>query len=430
MKASFWLSFIMFFRFLGLFLVMPLISIYAMGLTHNGLLVGLGVSGYALTQIFFLYFLGKLSDKIGRKKVIAGGLLVFALGSLIAGLAPNIYILIIGRFLQGAGAISSTVTAFISDLVPEDKRSRAMAFFGMFIGLSFIASLILGPALGAKLGVPSLFLISAFLALLAIGVLVFLVPPQPKILHHKEDAPNLRAILAQTNLLKMNVFMFFHSAVMTTAFFIIPVIFTERFHYARSELAFIFVPAMALGIISMGAAIYFGEKKGGVKPVFIFGILLIIAGFSLSKLLLDLGAFLVSVVLIFAGITSVEPLLQSSATKFTKARSKGAALGVFSSFQYAGILSGGVASGILIKTAGLESLISAVLLLSVLWLAFSFFIENPPKIKTFLAKNLSPQITALKGFVEFYQSPSSGDFVIKIDTRKTREEDVQRLINV
>ena len=178
------LSSIIALRFFGLFLVLPVLSVYAINLQGaTTTLVGIVVGGYALTQMIFQIPFGVMSDKLGRKGTIITGLLLFAVGSIFCAIADDILTLLVGRFLQGAGAIGAVVTAMISDLVKEEQRPKAMAIMGMAIGMSFAASMILGPTIGSFAGVESLFYITTLIALGSIVVLVKAVPNPPKITH-------------------------------------------------------------------------------------------------------------------------------------------------------------------------------------------------------------------------------------------------------
>ncbi len=178
------LSLIISFRFFGLFIVLPVLSVYAINLYGaTTTLVGIVIGGYALTQMIFQVPFGVMSDKLGRKGTIITGLLLFAIGSIFCAIANDILMLMVGRFLQGAGAIGAVVTAMISDLVKEEQRPKAMATMGMFIGMSFAASMILGPTISSFSGVPTLFYLTAVIALVSIVVLVKMVPNPPKITH-------------------------------------------------------------------------------------------------------------------------------------------------------------------------------------------------------------------------------------------------------
>ena len=184
------LSSILFLRFLGLFLVLPVLSVYSLDLQGaTPFLVGVIVGGYALTQAIFQVPFGSMSDKIGRKPTILFGLLIFLIGSLICAYSTDIYTLMVGRFLQGAGAIGAVVTAMIADLVEEKTRGHAMAIMGGFIALSFAAAMALGPVLASSFGISAIFFITAVLAIISIVILFTKVPTPPKIKHiYNKDA--------------------------------------------------------------------------------------------------------------------------------------------------------------------------------------------------------------------------------------------------
>ena len=190
------LSLIIALRFFGLFLVLPVISVYALSLEGaTPTLVGIVIGGYALTQMLFQIPFGIMSDKFSRKGTIVFGLIIFAIGSLICALSTDIYTLIFGRFLQGAGSIGAVVTAMISDLVKEEQRPKAMALMGSFIGLAFALSMIAGPTIGAFAGVEWLFYITLFLALISIFLLIKKFPNPPHITHTYNKKSNLSEIL-------------------------------------------------------------------------------------------------------------------------------------------------------------------------------------------------------------------------------------------
>ena len=201
------LSFIIALRFLGLFIVLPVLSVYALSLEGaNEILVGVVIGGYALTQVIFQVPFGMVSDKWGRKNTIIFGLIIFILGSIVCAMSNDIYSLMFGRFLQGAGAIGAVVTAMISDVVKEEVRAKAMAMMGGSIAGAFAIAMMVGPIMGAKYGVSSLFWLTAVLSLLAIVILVTLVPQAPKIVHsYSEEESKISVVLKDKNLMKMNI---------------------------------------------------------------------------------------------------------------------------------------------------------------------------------------------------------------------------------
>jgi len=346
-------------RFLGLFIVLPVISVYALSMPGaNNTIVGIVIGGYAITQMLFQVPFGIMSDKLGRKGTIITGLLVFAIGSIFAAIATPIPTLLLGRFLQGAGAIGSVVTAMISDLVKEEQRPKAMATMGGSIALSFAVSMIAGPVIGSALGVSSLFWIVAFLALFSIVVLVKFVPDAPHIIHtyHNKDR---FGFLVNGNLIKMNITNMLQKGMMTFAFMIIPIVLTKTYGWQISELWKIYLPAMIAGILAMAPAAILSEKKGMFKQVLIAGIIFFaisyyLIGLSGANLNIQLNndsyiLFIVGIVIFFIGFNMHEPIMQSLTTRYTKVHEKGKVLGVFNSFGYFGTFIGGFVGGLYLK---------------------------------------------------------------------------------
>ena len=250
-------------RFLGLFIVLPVLSVYALKLkSSNELLVGIAIGGYAATQMLLQVPFGMLSDKIGRKTTLAFGLVIFILGSLVCAYSNDIYTLIAGRLLQAAGAIGAVATAMISDMVKEEQRAKAMAMMGGSIALAFALSMILGPLIGGNFGVDKLFLLTALFATIAIVILYIKLPNPPKITHdYENNKEEIIATLKDVNLLKMNITNMLQKGMMTLAFLIIPITMVKEFGYLKSELWHVYLPSMILGIFAMGFSAVIGEKK-------------------------------------------------------------------------------------------------------------------------------------------------------------------------
>jgi len=362
------LSAIIALRFLGLFLVLPVISVYAINLEGSTTtLVGIVVGGYALTQMIFQIPFGVMSDKLGRKGTIITGLLLFAIGSLVCAISTDIYTLLLGRFLQGAGAIAAVITAMISDLVKEEQRPKAMATMGMFIGISFAVSMLAGPTLGAAFGIEVLFYITMILALASIFVIVKLVPNPPQITHTYNGKAKLSSVLGNKNLIKMNITNFLQKGLMTFAFMIIPMVLMKNYEWVLADLWKVYLPAMIFGFIAMAPAAIIAEKKGKFKEILVIGIALfavsyLIIGFSSSTLV-----FIIGVVVFFIGFNMHEPIMQSLATKFAKVHQRGLVLGIFNSFGYLGTFLGGLVGGIFFESAGMSSIVIAITIICILW---------------------------------------------------------------
>jgi len=381
-KKVFPLSSILFLRFLGLFLVLPVLSVYALDLEGaTPFLVGVIVGGYALTQAIFQVPFGTLSDKIGRKPTILIGLVIFLVGSIICALSTDIYMLMFGRFLQGAGAIGSVVTAMIADLVEEKTRGHAMAIMGGFIAMSFAIAMALGPVVASHYGISAIFFITAILAVLAIVILFVKVPTPPKIKHIYHEKTKTSDILKDPNLLGMIIINAMQKGLMTIAFVIIPVFLTKEeygFGWAKSDLWMVYAPAMVAGLVAMGPAAVFGEKKNIPKQIFLVSILLFTASFVLMGTTSSSTVFIVAVVFFFIAFNMMEPLVQSMISKFAKVHQKGAALGIANSVAYFSTFLGGTFAGLYLDVSGRESLGLSIGAIGVVWFIWTMLkMKNP-----------------------------------------------------
>jgi len=378
------LSAILSLRFLGLFLVLPVLSVYAMSMEGaTPLLVGVIVGGYALTQAIFQVPFGTISDKIGRKPTLFVGLVIFMIGSIVSAMSSDIYMLMIGRFLQGAGAIGAVVTAMISDLVPEEVRGKAMAMMGGTIAIAFAVAMGLGPVLGAAYGVDTLFWITAGLAGLAMLLLFTKVPTPPRIRHIYHNTTTTMDILRDPNLLGMVIINGMQKGLMTVAFVLIPLILTDPvseggFGWETKELWMAYLPAMIFGLIAMGPAAVFGEKYNKAKQIFLISIVLFIIAFLLMGFAGSAWLFIVGVVSFFIGFNMMEPLVQSLISKYAKVHQKGAALGVSNSVAYFMTFLGGTFAGLMLDISGPHMIGISLAVVGILWLVWTALkLSNP-----------------------------------------------------
>jgi len=434
-KKVFPLSSILFLRFLGLFLVLPVLSVYALDLEGaTPFLVGVIVGGYALTQAIFQVPFGTMSDKIGRKPTILLGLVIFLIGSLVCAYSTDIYTLMFGRFLQGAGAIGSVVTAMISDLVEEEVRGKAMAIMGGFIALSFAIAMGLGPVVAANFGISTIFLITAVLAILAIFVLFIKVPTPPKIKHIYHKKAKTSDILKDSNLLNMIIINTMQKGLMTIAFVLIPILLTKPeygFNWEKSELWMVYVPAMIAGLVAMGPAAVFGEKKNIPKQIFLLSIVLFLISFLIMGFTTSSTVFVLGVVAFFVAFNMMEPLVQSMISKFAKVHQKGTALGISNSSAYFATFLGGTFAGLYLDISNRESLALSVATIIVIWLVWTAFkLQNPIRHShLYIPQNdvNIDKLTALEdeNIAEWYINETEDVIVIKYVTASIEEEDLK-----
>ena len=427
------LSLIVALRFFGLFIVLSVLSQYAKDIPGgNALLAGIALGGYALTQAVLQVPFGVMSDRIGRKKTILFGLLLFAAGSVVAAMADNIYILLLGRFLQGAGAIGSVVTAMIADQVREDQRAHAMAVMGMTIAMSFAAAMIIGPVMAGYLSVSSLFWLTAALSLSALVILFTAVPEPPKIVHHySEEEAKIKHVFKDKDLVRMYITFLFHSGTMAIAFFIIPILMKEKFDMTTMDYWKVYLPAVFFGILAMAPAAIFGEKYSKGKEVFLVSIGFIVASFLLMGFSDSFIWFAVGATFFFIGFNMFEPLLQSFVAKFAKVHQKGAALGVANTFAYVGVFLGGAIGGWIYGHYQGEGIAVFVVILSVFWTVWIMGMRNPGlRANLFLdfdtyEKTKLQGLKTLDGVTDFYVNETEELIVIKYDAEEVSEEHIK-----
>ena len=360
-----YLSLIMAIRFLGLFIVMPLLAIFALNLNGaSETTVGIALGAYALSQMFLQVIFGKMSDKYGRKHILAFGLLILALGSLVCAVSTDIYTLIFGRLLQGAGAIGGGVLAYLNDLATEETRGKIFARMGQFIALAFGISMIIGPTIGAKYGVNSLFDITAGLAVLAIVLLYLKVPNPPKIEHFQEKA-TIGEVIKNKELLKIYFSGFMQKGLMVVIFMVTPLIFVNELGWDKFELWKVYVPALVFGIVAMPFGAIMAEKKGKGKLVFILSAMFMVA----SVVAFLIHFYIAGVILFFFGFNLLEPVLQSFTGKVARIHEKATAMSLGNSIQYLGIFLGGMVAGIIKQYYGYSALFYLILAMGLAWIA-------------------------------------------------------------
>ncbi|MCD4757346.1 MAG: MFS transporter [Arcobacteraceae bacterium] len=434
------LSLIISFRFLGLFIVLPLISVYALSLPGaTTTLVGIVIGGYAITQMIFQVPFGIMSDKLGRKETIIMGLLLFAIGSIFCAIATDMLTLLLGRFLQGAGAIGAVVTAMISDLVKEEQRPKAMALMGGSIAASFAIAMLLGPIIGAYAGIGSLFWLTALLAIASIFILVKLVPNAPHVTHTYHNHSKT-AFLLKPDLIKMNITNFLQKGMMTFAFMIIPIILTKSYGWELTDLWKIYLPAMIAGVLAMGPAAVMAEKKGKFKEVLLVGIVFFALSFSFIGYANTQILFLIGIIIFFIGFNMHEPIMQSLTTRYIKVHEKGKVLGVFNSFGYLGTFIGGFVGGMYLKEIdgsfieSLHNISMVVVAISVAWLFLIFTLPNPLKKKNIYIdieqcdENKYTVLDTLDGVDEWYLNNTEKLLIVKYDHDITNEDTIKKAL--
>jgi len=356
-------------RMLGLFLILPVFAVYAKGLPggDNRALIGLALGAYGLTQAFFQIPFGIASDLWGRKRVIVIGLLLFALGSFVAAWAPDLHWIIVGRVIQGAGAISAAVTALAADLTREEHRTKVMAMIGSSIGLVFALSLVGAPVLYGWLGMAGLFVLTGGLALAAIVLLLKVVPAAPPA-HGHVKLP-LRRVLTDGALLRLNFGIFTLHLMQMAMFVVLPHALIQYGGLAAPEHWKVYLPAVLVSFAVMVPAIIAAEKRNKMRAVFsgAVGLLVVVQGglFLTGTGLWSLGFWLA---LFFVAFNILEATLPSLISRTAPPAAKGAALGVYNTTQAIGLFLGGAVGGYLAQHFGDNAVFAACAGMALIWL--------------------------------------------------------------
>ncbi len=362
---------------LGLFLVLPVFALEASKYPggNDAAMVGLAMGLYGLTQAVFQLPLGMASDRWGRKRIIVGGLAVFAIGSLVAALADSLTGLMVGRALQGAGAVSAAVTALISDLTRDSVRTKAMAMVGGSIGLMFALALVLSPLLAAWVGLSGIFGLTFALALAGIAVVLWVVPAEPA---QQSNAPRGRPaeLLQHKDLLRLNAGVFILHTVQMAMWVAVPALLVSA-GLAKDGHWKLYLPAVVLSFVAMGG-LFSMERKGKLRAALLgaIGLVLVVqiglgavAQASSQPPLALMGALMF---LFFVGFNVLEASQPSLVSRMAPTHLRGAALGAYNTLQSLGLFAGGFLGGVLAKWGGMPALFTATTVLMVLWLVLTW----------------------------------------------------------
>ncbi|WP_244826935.1 MFS transporter [Caballeronia sp. TF1N1] len=379
LRATVSLAAIFALRMLGLFMIMPVFSIYAKTIPGGDdvFLVGIALGAYGVTQSMLYIFYGWISDKLGRKPVIAFGLLVFALGSFVAAAGHSMAWIIAGRVIQGMGAVSSAVIAFIADLTEEENRTKAMAMVGASIGVSFAVAIVGAPILFHWIGMSGLFTVIGVLSIVAVGVVLWVVPDPPVPPVHVK-AP-FAEVLHNVELLRLNFGVLVLHATQTALFLVVPRILEAGGLPVASHWK-IYLPVMGLAFVMMVPAIIAAEKRGKMKAVMLSAIFLILIG----QLLLGaaphtLWSVAAILFVYFLGFNVLEASQPSLVSKLAPGTRKGAAAGVYNTTQSIGLALGGVIGGWLLKLDGPSAVFFSCSALVLAWLIVASKMKAPPR---------------------------------------------------
>jgi MFS family permease len=419
-------------RLVGLFMIYPVFAAYARNLSGaNPYLIGEALGIYGLTQGLLQIPFGLLSDRLGRKVMIVFGLVLFGAGSAMAALSSSIGGVIIGRALQGSGAVGSVILALVADLTAEENRTKAMAMVGIAIGASFMIALVAGPIVANFVGVPGIFWLMVGLALLGIVITEFAVPsPRHLALHRDTEAvPSLiGAVLRDRELLRLDFGIFALHAMLTASFLVVPDLLHGTLGLAVRDQWIVYLPVLLVSVALMLPAIVVAEKHRRMKGVFVGAVAALVA----SQTMLYFGAgnlfvLFAALVVFFTAFNVMEASLPSIITKVAPVEAKGTAMGLYSSLQFFGIFVGGIVGGFAHQRGGSGAVFALTAAIALLWLIAAATMAQPSYLTTRLvpiadgragdAEHLAALLRQVPGVAEAVVIAEEKIAYLKVDSR-------------
>ena len=373
-------SLIMSVRMLGLFMLFPVMSVYAGDYdSSTPFLIGMAIGIYGLTQALLQRPFGYLSDRFGRKPILIVGLLIFLIGSVVAANASNIIFVVIGRALQGGGAISAVLMAFLADSISEDNRAKANAFVGFQIGVAFMLSLIIGPIITSRIGLSGLFWVIGLLSIIAMLIVLSLEYSKP-INYYRLSFGAFRETLSR-ELIVLDFSVFSLHLILASGFIVMPLLIMENQIVSMIDNWQLYLPAVLLSFIGMIPLIIISEKFKKTKYILLLSIFLLIISqiiFYISNL--NFSIFLITLTIFFVAFNTVEAILPSLLSKTASASKRGLAMGIFSTSQFLGTFIGGAIGGLIYDTYDLNSVFLFTIFIAIIWWFMVLF--SPLKTKT------------------------------------------------
>ncbi len=430
-------------RMLGLFMIFPVFAIFAHQAfpEASGTQIGLAMGIYGLTQAALQIPFGLASDKWGRKPLIVGGMLVFAIGSVICALAPDMETMILGRAVQGMGAVAAVLTALVADLVREPLRLRAMSIVGMTIGLSFTLSLILGPILSSWWGVRGIFWAIAALALIGIALVLFVVPTPKTHRFQREaevDVRMLGSVLRHPQLLRLDAGVFMLHAMLTAMFVVVPLLIAHEAGLDSEHHWQLYLPVMLLSFVLMVPFIIQAESRGRMKPIFVGAIAtLMLVQFGFALVTPGYWSLFVLLLVFFTAFNLLEASLPSLVVKLSPPDMKGTASGVYSTSQFLGAALGGALGGWLYQHYGLDAVFYGAATLGLLWLGVAATMEKPQPLSIASvplpegaddAEAVADFLRHQAGVADVAVRMDEGMAYVKIDRKQTGEQVLEQAL--
>ena len=428
---------------LGLFMILPVFAIYGEELSgYSPIWLGLAIGAYGLTQALLQIPMGILSDKYGRKPIILIGLVIFCFGSIVAAMSDTIYGVVIGRSIQGMGAIASAVLALAADLSREEQRPKVMATIGMFIGVSFTVAMVVGPIVAEAFGLSGLFWFTAVLTVLAMVMIQFMVPNS---VHRAPRGDNvalpaqLSKLIKHPQLTRLNWGVFILHMALTACFITLPKQFVDN-GLALEQHWQLYLPVLLGSFFIMVPFMIIAIKKQREKLMFTFAVTLL----TLSLLLMwalpsSFWSLVLSVGLFFTAFNYLEATMPSILSRIAPAGVKGSVMGIYSSSQFLGAFTGGLIGGILASNFGEKSIFLVMALFSLFWVLAAATMKPLKKSKSYSiatninteeqANDIAEQLISMPGVLEATLMHSEAVAYMKVDEKLVDLQKIRGLLN-
>jgi MFS family permease len=422
---------------LGMFMIFPVFALYVTELEGaTPLLMGVAMGVYGLSQGILQIPFGMMSDHFGRKPVILAGLLLFVLGSIVAGLSDSIYGVIAGRALQGCGAIAAAVMALMADLTREEQRTKAMATVGMSIGVSFALALVLGPVMNSWIGLSGIFWFTAVMAVTGMAILWFVVPDPVTHRLHRDAEPvpaQFARVLSDGQLLRLDAGIFLLHMILTSSFMVLPLVLKDVVGLAAERHWWVYLPVLLLSVLTMVPFIIQAERHRKMKKVFLLAVAMLgLSQLGMVWLHTSMWGAVSMLYVFFTAFNFLEASLPSLVSKIAPVESKGTAMGFYSSSQFIGVSLGGVISGWVLGHHGYTGIFILCAILALIWFVLASSMKSPRYLVSYLlnigklsseqSRQLVMELTSIQGVAEAVVIAEDEVAYLKVDRKALDEE--------